>query len=85
MWVMTNYKVRAAGNDNVVLFQIRGFPADSFAAGLDILEKNICCWGQLLGRRYFLNSELRYSHFVFVPPQACIARSWHEIFMRFTV
>lgn len=41
MWVMTNYKVRAAGNDNVVLFQIRGFPTDSLTAGLDILEKKI--------------------------------------------
>lgn len=45
---MTNYKVRAAGNDNVVLFQIRGFSTDSLTAGLGILE-NICCWGQLLG------------------------------------
>lgn len=54
MWVMTNYKVRAAGNDNMVLFQIRGFPADSLIAGLDILEKSICCWGQLRGRMNFL-------------------------------
>lgn len=38
---MTNYKVRAAGNDNVVLFQIRGFPTDSLTAGLDVLEKKI--------------------------------------------
>lgn len=45
---MTNYKVRAAGNDNVALFQTRGFPTDSLIAGLDILEKNICCWGSYL-------------------------------------
>lgn len=50
---MTNYKVRAAGNDNAVLFQIRGFSTDSLTAGLDILE-NIYCWGQLLGRMNFL-------------------------------
>lgn len=50
---MTNYKVRAAGNDNVVLFIIRGFSTDSLTAGLDILE-NIYCWGQLLGRMNFL-------------------------------
>jgi hypothetical protein len=39
---MTNYKVRAAGNDNVILFQIREFPTDSFAAGTDLLEYNFC-------------------------------------------
>lgn len=45
---MTNYKVRAAGNDNVVLFQIRGFSTDSLTVGLGTLE-NIYCWGQLFG------------------------------------
>lgn len=38
---MTNYKVRAAGNDNVVLFQIRGFSTDSLTAGLGILRISI--------------------------------------------
>lgn len=47
---MTNYKVRAAGNDNVILFQIKGFPTDSFAAGPDLLEYG----DQLLGRVNFL-------------------------------
>lgn len=42
---MTNYKVRAAGNDNVVLFQIRGFPTDSLTAGLDVLEKKYLLLG----------------------------------------
>lgn len=39
---MTNYKVRAAGNDNVLLFQMKGFPTESFTAGSDLLEYDFC-------------------------------------------
>lgn len=75
---MTNYKVRAAGNDNVVLFQIRGFPTDSLTAGLDVLEKKYLLLGAATWQNEFFISQVET-----LPPCSCpisdtCCWNWHH-------